>query len=174
MTPTAPSSTTRPASVRRLTPDDRDAFVALREEMLEAAPCAFGAYLPAQRKAREQIYAKWLHEWVLWGTENDEKLCGVTAFWQMDRPMMRHRGMIFSVYVQPAARKQGCGGALMDAALAWACGKVLLVHLDVLSSLREARALYASRGFQETGRVARALYHNDTFYDEIQMTRVLA
>ena len=84
---------------------------------------------------------------------------------------MRHRGMIAGVYVRPALRGTGLALRLMEASIAQA-------RLDGLDSLRlevsagndNARALYASIGFQTYGIDRRAVRVGDVYVDEEMMT----
>lgn len=58
-----------------------------------------------------------------------------------------------NIAVAPAARGRGIGQRLLDAAIAYAEAKgCAAMYLEVRESNSGARALYASRGFEEVGR----------------------
>ena len=58
-----------------------------------------------------------------------------------------------NIAVAPAARGRGIGARLLDAAIAYAEAKgCAAMYLEVRESNTRARALYASRGFEEVGR----------------------
>lgn len=58
-----------------------------------------------------------------------------------------------NIAVTPLARGQGIGARLLDAAIACAAGTgCTTMYLEVRESNARARALYASRGFEEVGR----------------------
>lgn len=58
-----------------------------------------------------------------------------------------------NIAVAPTARGQGVGARLLDAAIACAAGRgCSTMYLEVRESNARARALYASRGFEEVGR----------------------
>ncbi len=60
-------------------------------------------------------------------------------------------GELKRMYVQPAFRKQGIGGALVDAVIRESRAMGLhLLRLDSQKFMTEAHALYRSRGFIET------------------------
>jgi len=57
---------------------------------------------------------------------------------------------VFSMWVDPVARRAGVGRRLLDAVIDWAHARdVRSVHLGVMRANGGARALYASRGFEE-------------------------
>ncbi|WP_149538407.1 GNAT family N-acetyltransferase [Siccirubricoccus phaeus] len=65
---------------------------------------------------------------------------------------------ILTLAVAPAARRRGCGAALLGAALGLAAGAAAM-FLEVAESNPAARALYAAAGFVEVGR--RRRYYAD-------------
>lgn len=82
-------------------------------------------------------------------------------------------GEIGNVAVAPDARRMGVGAALLDAALAEARRRgVRVMHLEVRESNAAARALYATRGFEEVGR--RRGYYRQPAEDAILLRRVEA
>ncbi|CAN5877157.1 N/A [soil metagenome] len=69
---------------------------------------------------------------------------------------------IANLAVAPSARRHGIGGLLLDRASADLAGDgVESLYLDVRESNASARALYASRSFQEVGR-RRGYYRHPT------------
>ena len=69
---------------------------------------------------------------------------------------------VVNLSVAPSARRQGIGGLLLDRMSAdLASGGVETLYLDVRESNASARALYASRSFQEVGR-RRGYYRHPT------------
>jgi len=58
---------------------------------------------------------------------------------------------VWGMWTDPAARGRGHGARVLDALLAWADGRGLPVDLEVTEGNADAVALYASRGFVETG-----------------------
>jgi ribosomal protein S18 acetylase RimI-like enzyme len=90
-----------------------------------------------------------------------------------DGPKRRHKGLLWGMYVRPAARNLGLGRRLVEAVLKHASGHVELLQLTVVSENLSAHRLYTSLGFAEYGREARALKQNGRYYDEILMVRFL-
>jgi ribosomal protein S18 acetylase RimI-like enzyme len=92
----------------------------------------------------------------------------VAGFLQRQGPKIRHRGLIWGVYVQAAWRKHGVGRLLLSEALHLA--RTLLgleqIHLAVGTNQAAARRLYASLGFKACGRDVHALKLGDIYVDE--------
>lgn len=79
---------------------------------------------------------------------------------------------ILTICVDPARRRDGLGGRLLDAAIAEVSGQGAgKIHLDVSTGNAAAQALYRSRGFAETAR--RPRYYADGS-DAILMTKLCA
>ena len=77
-------------------------------------------------------------------------------------------GEILDLAVAPAGRRQGVGGALLDALLAALARRdVHAVFLEVRASNTAALALYAARGFSQCGR--RKNYYTRPVEDAILM-----
>lgn len=78
-----------------------------------------------------------------------------------------------NIAVAPAHRGTGLGGQLLDAAVRAACGRgAAMMYLEVRESNAVARALYASRGFEEVGR--RRRYYRHPVEDALVMRASLA
>ncbi|MCK8783249.1 GNAT family N-acetyltransferase [Roseomonas sp. NAR14] len=79
---------------------------------------------------------------------------------------------ILTLAVAPAARRRGCGGALLAAALAAAAALgALAMFLEVAAGNAAARALYAAAGFTQVG--LRRRYYADRS-DALVLRRDLA
>lgn len=79
---------------------------------------------------------------------------------------------IANIAVAPSARGHGIGAALLDAALDAAARRgIESVFLEVRDSNASARALYASRGFEEVGR--RRGYYRRPVEDAVVMRRAI-
>jgi [ribosomal protein S18]-alanine N-acetyltransferase len=77
-----------------------------------------------------------------------------------------------NIAVAPVARGQGIGTRLLDAAIAYAAGKgCTAMYLEVRESNARARALYASRGFEEVGR--RRRYYRQPVEDALILRAAL-
>lgn len=81
-------------------------------------------------------------------------------------------GEIANLAVRQPTRRRGVGAALLDAALTEAQRRgTIAVYLEVRDSNTAARALYASRQFEEVGR--RRQYYRKPVEDAIVLRRLL-
>lgn len=84
----------------------------------------------------------------------DGEPAGMALFWFRRRlGHTRFQGWLSDLYVRPAARRRGIGRALLRACIAeWQLRQGDSLMLEVATDNAAGRALYASLGFQETGR----------------------
>ncbi|OKI52917.1 GNAT family N-acetyltransferase [Micromonospora sp. CB01531] len=153
----APTTTvTRPATVRRVRPEDAARMRALRLEMLADSPLAFLETVAEAAARPHADYAARIAS-VADGT--------VTAQFVADPGgrLVGHAGgtvvpgepeltVIYAVYVTPTWRGNGLLGALVDEVAAWsrACGRPELMLEVVVGNDRAYRA-YRKLGFVDTG-----------------------
>ena len=161
-------------TVRRLGPEDADAFFALRCEALETTPGAFGED-HADARARSLLeYANRLEYNVTFGAFAGEALTGILTYIPEEGPKVCHRAWLLGVYVTPAARGTGAATALLSAALEAARAEgVLQLELHVSDAAPRAISFYTREGFEIVGRSPRALYVDGIFHDELHMMRRL-
>jgi RimJ/RimL family protein N-acetyltransferase len=86
---------------------------------------------------------------------------------------LRHKAMIWGMYVRHEARQYGIGERLIDAAVAHASSDVEQLHLAVVTENEAARRIYAKAGFIEYGHQINALKHGGRYYDDILMVKFL-
>jgi ribosomal protein S18 acetylase RimI-like enzyme len=163
--------------IRPLTEADAAAWWTLRLRMLREEPGAFGSsYEEAIARTPEEVAAR--HRQTVtdpdafllgaWGAT----LAGAVGFRRDSGLKVRHKGMIWGMYVAPEARGLGLGRRLLDAAVDRARGMegVEQVSLEVTVGNSAARALYRSCGFTVYGVEPRALKLGDVYLDEELMT----
>ncbi len=90
---------------------------------------------------------------------------------RIDRVKMRHRAIVWGMFVTPAARGKGVGAALLRAAVdhARAWPGVLQVQLAVTEAAVHAQRMYVRAGFREWGVEPRALQWEGRHVDEHHM-----
>jgi ribosomal protein S18 acetylase RimI-like enzyme len=164
-----------PFAVRRLGESDAAAFRALRLEALAAHPEAFGASWEVEAEQPPACFAERLARNAVFGGEvGDAGLAGVAAFAVPEAPKLRHKGVLWGMYVRPEARGTGLASALVARVLDHARGApVEEVRLSVVASNAAAVRLYESAGFAAYGRERRALRVGDAYHDEVLMARRL-
>lgn len=157
-------------TVRRIRPDDGPLLKRVRLAALLDTPSAF-----ARTHAEESAYAD--DEWTRRATEWSAGHEGLTAFAELDGEVVGlvggHRPAsgateLVSMWVDPRARGNGVGQALIDAVVEWAGGKA--VELWVTHGNDPAIALYERAGFVRTDDVQPL--PSDPCRNEIRMRRV--
>jgi ribosomal protein S18 acetylase RimI-like enzyme len=170
----AAAMTTSDAEIRMLTATDAALFRAVRLEALQQSPEAYGSSFE-QESARP---LSWFEERVsqsdIFGAFAAGELRGIVGFAMQESPKKRHKGLLWGMYVRPAARNSGLGQRLVEAVLRHAAARAVgLVDLTVVSENRPALRLYENLGFVEYGHEKMSLKLNGRYYDEILMVKYL-
>lgn len=105
-------------------------------------------------------------------------LAGIVSFQRegATRERLRHRGMLFRMYVAREFGGHGLGKQLIKEVLrrAAALSDIEQINLTVVATNAPARCLYESFGFAAWGVEPRAIKHPDgQYFDEAQMTKLL-
>ena len=157
-------------AIRRLGPEDAEAYRAFRLFMLEDAPEAFGDSVAEAEARPVQVWTDDLSgDRAFFGGFSGDRLVATANFRREDARKASHRGWLLGVYVAPEARGSGLSSALIDTVLDYARNKVLQVHLGVGSYNKPAIRLYERAGFRITGTTPRSLLVGDRYIDEHEM-----
>ena len=148
--------------IRRLVQRDATRFRALRLEALLRHPEAFGdshaeaiARAPAESVA---LIAQPPPAAILGAFDAGETLLGMVGLAVSRHVKQRHKGLVWGVYVTPAARGQGLGRALLTAVVqAGREAGLEQLQLRVVAENAAAMAVYAGLGFRPYGMEWRAL-----------------
>jgi ribosomal protein S18 acetylase RimI-like enzyme len=90
---------------------------------------------------------------VAFGAFEDQELIGTVALEFSAKPKTRHKALVIGMYVKPAARGRGAGGALLQAAVQHAQSRdgILLLMLTATEGNEPAINLYRTAGFEVFG-----------------------
>jgi len=170
MTKPAASGPTISLKVRRLEASDVADYRELRLEGMKAHPESFGASWESEAEKPISWWAERLETaTVFGGWVNDSPLVGVAGLAVYDTPKMRHKGVLWGMYVRPGARGTGLAAALVQQVVAHARTLVEQVCLTVAASNVAARRLYGAAGFEEYGLERRGLKVGSEYYDQVLM-----
>jgi len=159
--------------VRRLGPEDAADFRALRLEGFAAHPLEF-RYAPADEEALPlPEMERRLRESCVVGAWLGGELVGIGGWTRFPGEKLRHKGLLWGMYVRPTARGSGAADAIVRALVADAAGEVELLLLTVAAHNERARRLYARWGFAEYGVEPRAYRGGDGYVDEVLMVKHL-
>ena len=111
------------------------------------------------------------------GAYENGRLAGVVSFQRegRDRRKLRHKGLLFRMYVDPQCRGKGMGRALIEALRqrVETLGDVEQINLTVVSSNPVAKKLYERFGFVSFAVEKNALKWKGRYYAEEQMVLFL-
>ena len=96
-------------------------------------------------------------------------LDGVAGFLVPEGPKLRHKGVLWGMYVRPQARRSGVAAPLLARVLDHARGAVEEVQLAAVASNAAAVRLYEAAGFEAYGVERRALEVKGLYHDEVLM-----
>ena len=156
---------------RRLTPSDAAAFRDIRLEGLQRHPASFGASWDDEHvQALEWFRARIADHAVFGGFPGDGALAGIAGLLVPPGAKVRHKGILWGMYVTERARGTGLAAALLDCVLAHARGVVDEIKLEVAPDNIAAIRLYRAAGFDEYAREPRALCIDGVYHDSLFMT----
>lgn len=165
---------TRPEpEIRLLTSTDVVAYRDIRLEGLRCHPEAFASRFEDEREIPLDRFKELMSQSQIFGAVLAQKVVGVVGLRAHAEVKLRHKAMIWGMYVRREARQYGIGERLIDAAVAHAPGHVEQLQLAVITDNEAARRLYAKAGFIEYGHRINALKHGGRYYDDILMVKFL-
>ena len=162
-------------TIRRLGPGDAEAFFALRLRGVGAAALQF-------RTAPEDVMREGLAHWQarleaeddrIVGVFDNECLIGIGGIARDVRSKLRHKALLFGMFVAPEAAGRGIGRAIVEALITEARGFASSLHLTLMADNDRARALYERCGFTVYGREPQSVMQPDGPGDELLMWRAI-
>lgn len=142
------------------------AFQALRLSALQAHPEAFGSSYEEESILSIDSFKEGYKKCAIFGAFKANALIGCAGFFIQSPIKMRHRGVLFSMYVEPSYRNKGIGNLLIKSLINHAKKHVIQLHTTVVTNNQSALNLYEKNGFVTYGTEPNALKINNYFYDE--------
>lgn len=156
--------------IRRLEPHDAAALRELRLESLRVFPAAFSTDLAEDAARPAEAFADMLAqpegELAVFGAFVGGELAGMAGFAREAKAKMRHKALLWGVYVKPGRHGLGLGRALVEAVIAHARGRVALLQACVSTTNESARRTYFGLGFKSWGVERRALLVDGQWCDD--------
>ena len=107
----------------------------------------------------------------------DGSLAGVVSFQRdgFDREKLRHKGLLFRMYVSPVHRGKGIAKELIAETIkkVEAVGDIEQINLTVVSDNSTAKSLYEKFGFKSFATEKNAIKHKGKYFTEEQMVLFL-
>ncbi|MHB0989931.1 MAG: GNAT family N-acetyltransferase [Burkholderiales bacterium] len=118
-----------------------------------------------------QIPTRFTAESFTLGAFADSRLVGTVSLERDAGAKLKHKALLFRMFVRPDAAGHGTGKALLKAAIAHAelIPGLRQLYLTVLARNERARNLYASLGFQIFAHEPEAVNFEGVFADEYRM-----
>ncbi len=161
--------------VRRLTAADAAAYQALRLEGFALHPLQFRVAPEDESGLPLQDVGGRLVTTFVVGGFHDDELVGIGGLTRFDGAKLRHRALLWGMYVREGARGRGLADELMRMLLAEARSQgIAQVILTVAAENQRARGVYERWGFSVYGIEPRAIKVGDDFLDEALMVCPLA
>lgn len=160
--------------VRRLTSADVALYREIRLEALRAHPDAFASTYEKEVAFAEDFLRERLDGSPVFAGFDGDSIVGMAGFYRLDGEKVRHKGVLWGMYVRPSARGKGYSASLAEAVIDHARGCVEILSLSVVTGNDAARRLYERMGFVAYGIERRALKVGETYLDEVLMAMPVA
>ncbi|WP_042692027.1 GNAT family N-acetyltransferase [Azospirillum sp. B506] len=161
------------SKVRRLLPGDAEAFRSLRLEALHRHPDAFGSSHAEESGSPLSSFVDRIAGGYIAGGFVDGQLDATAGLLIPAQAKLRHKGMLWGVYVRENRRGSGLADAVMATLLAHAAERVEQIHLSVAVTNRRAIGFYERLGFEPFATEPRALKVDGAYIDELLMVKVM-
>ncbi len=160
-------------TIRRLGPEDVDAFRRIRLEALRLEPAAYASSHDDWAQLSDEEWRQRLSDPVFVAFLDGEPV-GITGLMRQRASKMAHRATIVMVYVRQNLRGTGLARHLLHTVSdhARAMGIVQL-ELTVNAENPAAKRYYAREGFTEVGKIPGGFLHEGREIDELLMVRRL-
>ena len=165
--------------LRVLESGDAASFTAIRLAALRECPTAFSSSYEEEcdtplAQAAERIVPN--SGRAIFGAFDGESLVGTLGLYRENRLKLKHKAVIWGVYVAPAFRKRGVGRMLLARALEHARSMADLrqITLGVNTENAAAIALYKSAGFEPFGLERGFMRVDGVLHDELHMVLTIA
>jgi len=171
----------RQMEIRVLTGRDANQCRLLRLEGLRDFPTAFAASYDEEREVAVGTVGERLEPSesgaVFGAIDNDGELIGMVGIERESRSKLRHKALIWGMYVTPACRERGAGSKLLASALDYAASSMPgLRQINLWVNVKNAPVikLYQKAGFEPCGVERAFLIVDDEPQDLMHMVKLIA
>lgn len=164
----------KPFKVCRLDAQDAAVYRDIRLEGLKNHPEAFGSSWEDESRKPDAWWAERLEtSTVFGGWIDDSPLLGVAGFHAHTASKLRHKAVLWGMYVRIEGRGTGLAARLVQRVIEHARPLVEEICLTVVDSNIAGKRLYGAAGFEPYGIERRALKIGEEYFDEVLMARPL-
>lgn len=148
---------------------DWAAWKEIRLEALRVQPDSFGSSYEEEALYQEHDWQKFINENVILGAFLNGELVGCGGFFVFKFLKMKHKGVMFGLYVKPKARNKGVASKIIRMIINHAKNSVTLLYCSVVTTNQAALKLYQKYGFKIYGTELKALKIENVYFDEYQL-----
>lgn len=160
--------------VQQLSRDDAVQFIAFRAQGLSGDPDAFRVAPDDDARIGLDAWALRLdRDYVVAIVDPTGEWVGIGGLSRFEGEKLRHKGLVWGMYVARAARGTGAADRIMDALVGHASGGLRQLQLTVMADNGRARAFYERHGFTTYAVEPGSVRRHDAFADEALMQRLL-
>jgi ribosomal protein S18 acetylase RimI-like enzyme len=156
---------------KRLRSEDAERFLALRAEALAAEPQVFRVKPEDDAVIGLEGWAQQLERDYVVGIDVDGVLVAMGGLSRFFGHKLKHKALVWGMYVRPQARGTGISDMLMNALLQFAPQRVRQLQITVIASNLRAIAFYERHGFRIYATEPGAVRMGTRYVDEALMWR---
>ncbi|HWF00952.1 MAG TPA: GNAT family N-acetyltransferase [Caulobacteraceae bacterium] len=157
----------------QLTGKDVERFLALRHRGLVEDHTAFRSAVADDIAQGVDAWRQRLDRDFVVAIEAEGKLVGIGGFARLAGVKLKHKGLVWGMYVAPRARGSGAADQIMTALIDHARTCVVQLQLSLFAGNDRARAFYVRHGFAVYGVEPKAVLDDGVLLDEALMWRAL-
>lgn len=151
--------------IKKLSEKDWALWKDIRLEALKLHPEAYGTSYEEELVCSDEYFMQNLINTDIFGAFSRNQLVGIAGFALNQHKKLKHKGILFTLYITEHYRGQGIANQLLETIIHHAQERVLQLHCGVNTTNQQAIQLYQKHGFQIFGTEPRALKVNGTFCD---------
>ena len=159
--------------IRTLVETDNEAYTKLWRDALTEHDAFFR--IAHEDEPLPRIQTQFSDESFTLGAFDNAGLVGTVSIERDARAKLKHKALLFRMFVHPRAADQGAGRMLINEAITKAKNiqGLSTLYLTVLASNKRAIHLYSSIGFKGFAHEPEAVKINNDYIDELQMAYFL-
>ena len=159
--------------IKLLTEDDWRLWKSIRLEALKNMPEAFGSSFEEELGLLDIDFQKTLNQNNIFAVFQNDEIFGCVAFACLHMNKMKHKGILWGMYIRPEYRGKGAADSLLKTVILFAKSKVTQLHLTCVTNNNPAVKFFQRNGFEIYGTEPRALKIDMQYYDELLMVLML-
>ena len=159
--------------IKQLTGKDAELYKAIRLEMIDKHPDAFGGTVEELELLDLSILGMHMEHDLVFGAFDGEDMIATAACNLNDSPKIWHMATLYCVYVREGHQGQGVTSRLFKTIFEALPGYVEQIKLSVAANNEPAINAYEKLGFERYGTEPRVIKWQDRYYDLILMMKML-